>query len=212
MNQTRFLQFGWVLFATVTGISLAGGFQDKTDKIGVVDVTKVVEQSDFGKQNQEQFAKMKGAREGLLEFVDTNRVLTLEQAQMLKDLSLKATRTKEEDAKMDTIKLEVKARNARMNELAMKTTLTNEERTLIEEYSRQSQNMNDVAQRWFREFTADMGDWADKQKIESLNRARTAIQEVAKQQGYTVVFELGVAPYGANDISPAALQAMNAKK
>jgi Skp family chaperone for outer membrane proteins len=212
MNQTRFLQFGWVLFATVTGITLAGGFQDKTDKIGVVDVTKVVEQSDFGKQNQEQFAKMKGAREGLLEFIDTNRVLTLEQAQTLKDLSLKATRTKEEDAKMDTIKLEVKTRNARMNELALKTTLTNEERTLIEEYSRQSQNMNDVAQRWFREFTADMGDWADKQKIESLNRARTAIQEVAKQQGYTVVFELGVAPYGANDISAAALQAMNAKK
>lgn len=212
MNHTRFLQFGWVLFATVTGISLAGGFQDKTDKIGVVDITKVVEQSDFGKQNQEQFAKMKNAREGLLEFVDTNRVLTNEQAQMLRDLTLKANRTKEEDAKMETIRTDVIARNARMKELATKTQLTNEERTLIEEYARQSQTMNDVAQRWFREFTADMGDWADKQKIESINRARVAIQEVAKQQGYTVVFELGVAPYGANDVSAAALQAMNAKK
>lgn len=212
MNQTRFLQFGWVLFATVTGISLAGGFQDKTDKIGVVDITKVVEQSDFGKQNQEQFAKMKSAREGLLEFVDTNRVLSNEQAQDLKTLTLKTTRTKEEDAKMETIKAEVIARNKRMNELATKTQLTNEERTLIEEYARQSQTMNDVAQRWFREFTAEMGDWADKQKIESINRARVAIQDVAKQQGYTVVFELGVAPYGANDVSAAALQAMNAKK
>jgi Skp family chaperone for outer membrane proteins len=212
MNQTRFLQFGWLLFATVTGISLAGGFQDKTDKIGVVDITKVVEQSNFGKQNQELFAKMKTSREELLEFVDTNRVLTNEEAQSLKDLTLKTTRTKEEDSKMEGIKLDVKRRNLRMNELAVKTNLTNEERTLIEEYARQSQNMNDVAQRWFREFTADMGDWADKQKIESLSRARVAVQEVAKQQGYTVVFELGVAPYGANDISDAALQAMNAKK
>jgi Skp family chaperone for outer membrane proteins len=212
MNHTRFLQLGWVFFATFAGIALAGGFQDKTDKIGVVDITKVVEQSDFGKQNQEAFAKMKKSREDLLEFIDTYRVLTNEEAQQLKDLSLKATRTKEEDAKVERIKADIVARNKKMNELSTKTTLTNEERPLLEEYARQSQTMNDVAQRWFREFTADMGDWADKQKLESITRARAAIQEVAKQQGYTVVFELGVAPYGASDVSDAALVAMNAKK
>ena len=212
MNQTRFLQLGWVFFATFAGIALAGGFQDKSDKIGVVDITKVIEQSDFGKQNQDTFAKMKNARESLLEFIDTYRVLTNEQAQRLKDLSLKATRTKEEDAEMERIKADVVASNKRLNELATKTNMTLEERTLVEEYARRSQTMNEVAQRWFREFTADMGDWADKQKLESVNRARAAIQDIAKQQGYTVVFELGVAPYGANDVSDAALQAMNAKK
>ncbi|MGV3614102.1 MAG: OmpH family outer membrane protein [Fimbriimonas sp.] len=212
MNQSRFLQLGWVLFATVTGISLAGGFQDKADKIGVVDITKVVEQSSFGKENQESFAKMKKSREDLLEFIDTYRVLTNEQAQKLKDLSLKATRTGPEDAELTSLKADVVARYQKMNQLSTKTSLTTEERALVEEYARQSQTMNDVAQRWFREFTADMGDWADKQKMESISRARTAIQEVAKQQGYTVVFELGVAPYGANDMSDAALQAMNAKK
>lgn len=211
MNQTRFLQLGWILFAGIAGISMAGGFQDKTDKIGVVDITKVVEQSNFGKKNQDEFQKMKLAREGLLEFIDTYRVLTNEDAQRLRDLSLKVNRNATEDAEIERIKATVIASSKRFNELTTKASLTPEERTLVEEYARRSQTMNDVAQRWFREFTSEMSDWADKQKLESVTRARAAIQEIAKQQGYTVVFELGVAPYGANDVSGAALQAMNAK-
>ena len=35
---------------------------------------------------------------------------------------------------------------------------------------------------------------------------------MAKAQAFTVVFEVGVAPYGANDVTDAALKAMNAKK
>lgn len=212
MSNSRFHQLGWILFATVAGIAMAGGFQDKAVKIGVVDITKVVEDSDYGKRNAEEFTKMKAAREGLLEFVDTYRVLTNEDAQQLKDLTLKANRTKEEDARIETLKANVIASNKKFNELTTKSSLTPEERTLVEEYARRSQTMNDVAQRWFREFTADMGDWADKQKLDSVTRARAAIQEVAKQQGFTVVFELGVAPYGSDDITSAALQSMNDKK
>ncbi len=212
MQNTRFLQLGWVIAAAFIAVALTGGFQDSTSKIGVVDISKVVEQSDFGKQNQESFNKMRAGREGLLEFIDNNRVLTNEQAQRLKEIMLKANATKEETAEADRIKAEVIAANKRSQELATKTSMTPEERTLIEEYARRSQTMNDVAQRWYREFTSDMQTWADKQKMESIEKARVAINEVAKAQGYTVVFEVGVAPYGANDMTAAALTAMNAKK
>jgi Skp family chaperone for outer membrane proteins len=212
MRNIRFLQLGWVLACAVIGVSMAGGFQDKTDKIGVVDISKVVEQSDFGKANQDTFNKMKTAREGLLEFIDTYRVLTNEQAQRMRDLTLKPNPTKEESAELERIKAEVVAASKRSNELATKPNMTPEERTLVEEYARRSQTMNDVATRWFREFTADMQTWADKQKLDSIEKARVAIQEVAKQQGYTVVFDVGVAPYGANDLSDETLKAMNAKK
>lgn len=90
--------------------------------------------------------------------------------------------------------------------------MTPEERTLMEDYARRSQVMEQVAQRWYREFSTDMQSWADKQKLASVERAKAAIQEVAKAQGYTLVLESGVAPYGANDITDAALKAMNAKK
>lgn len=212
MRNLRFLQLGWVIAAGVIGVSMAGGFQDKAIKIGVVDITKVVEQSDFGKSNQDTFNKMKTAREGLLEFIDTYRVLTNEQAQRIRDLSLKPNLSAAESAELDRQKADVIATSKRSNELATKPNMTPEERTLVEDYARRSQNMNDVASRWFREFTADMQAWGDKQKLDMIDRARSAIQTVAKEQGYTVVFELGVAPFAANDISDDALKAMNAKK
>jgi len=212
MENVRFLQLGWVVAAAMVGVAAAGGFQEKTDKIGVVDISRIVEASDFGKQNQASFEAMKRSREGLLEFIDTNRVLTTEQAQRLRDLAVKPTMTAEEKAEYDRISADVVAANRKWTELSTKPNLTPEERTLLEEYARRSQTMGDFAQRLFQQFTNEMREWADKQKLASVDRARVAIQEVAKSQGYTVVFEIGVAPYGANDLSDQALAAMNAKK
>lgn len=212
MNNIRFLQLGWVLAAAVTAVAVAGGFQAPSLKIGVVNIAKVVEGSTYGKANQDQFAKMKAAREGFLEFIDSYRVLTAEQAQRLHDLTIKPAITKEEQAEVDRIKADIVASSKRSAELAVKTNLTPEERTLMEEYARRSQAMNDQASRWLREFTTEMQSWLDKEKVDSIEKARTAIQQVAKEQGYTVVLEIGVAPYGANDLTDDTLKAMNALK
>lgn len=212
MRNLRFLQLGWVIACAFIGVSLAGGFQGSTDKIGVVDISKVIDQSDFGKAGQDSFNKMKTSRQDLLEFVDTYRVLTMDQANRLKELALKPALTKEEGAEQDRIKADVIATDKRSKELATKANITAEERTLMEDYARRSQAMSDVTTRWYREFMSDMQTWADKQRLDSLQHAREAIQQVAKDQGYTVVFEVGVAPYGSNDLSDATLKAMNAKK
>lgn len=212
MHNLRFLQLGWVIAAAFIAVAVGGGFQGPTDKIGVVDITKVVELSDAGKAINEAFAQKKAAREGLLEFIDANRVLTNEQAQRIRDLSLKSNLSKEEQAELDRIKADVVASVKRSQELATKPNMTPEERLLVEDFAHRSQTMNDVASRWYREFSSDMQDWMDKQKKDALEKARAAIQKVAKEQGYTVVFEVGVAPYGANDISDVTLKAMNEKK
>jgi len=212
MNNVRFLHLGWVIAAAFIGISVAGGFQDPTSKIGVVDITKVIDSSDFGKANNETFQKMKTTREGILEFIDTYRVLTIDQAQRIRDLSLKPNPTPNDTAELERIKAEVVRDSKRSTELATKQTLTPEERTLMEEYARRSQTMNDVASRWFRELLGEMEGWATEQKLKGIERARASIQEVAKTQGYNVVFEVGIAPFGANDLTDAALKTMNAKK
>lgn len=208
----RVLQLGWVIAAAFIAISFAGGFQAPTEKLGVVNISKVVEQSDYGKANQEVFSKMKTSRESFLEFIDTYRVLTAEQAQRLHDLTLKPSLSKEEQAEVERIKAEVVASSKRSAEIATKTNITPEERTLVEEYARRSQAMNDQATRWLREFTTEMQTWLDKEKLDSIEKARASIQQVAKEQGYSVVFEVGVAPYGANDLSEATLKAMNTQK
>jgi Skp family chaperone for outer membrane proteins len=212
MFSARFLYLGWVIAAAFAGIAVAGGFQAPTDKVGVVDISKIVEKSDYGKANQDTFGQMKATRESLLEFIDTNRVLNTEQAQRLHDLTVKPTLTPEEKAENDRIRADVVAANKKWTELATKTTLTPEERTLLDEYAKRSQSMNDYAQRLYREFTNDMQAWADKQKLTSIEKARAAIQQVAKTGGFNVVFEVGVAPYGANDVTDDALAAMNAAK
>jgi len=207
MHTFKFVHLGWVLFAALFAVVVGGGFQAATEKVGVVDISKVVENSNYGKANQDTFKKMKAARETLLEFIDSNRVLTIEQATSIRDLSFKVDRTKAEDAKLDSLKADVIAQTKKWQELATKSNLTSEERTLVEDYAKRAQTMGDLAQRWLRDFTNDMQEWADKQKLASVSKAREAIQSVAKTQGYT-----GVAPYGANDLSDAALDAMNAQK
>ncbi|MCC7434618.1 MAG: OmpH family outer membrane protein [Methanoregulaceae archaeon] len=203
---------GLAIVALFFGVFAAVGFQDAALKIGIVDISKVVEESDFGKANQATFNQMKTAREGVLEFIDTYRVLTVEQGTRFRDLSIKPNPTAEEKAELDRIKADVQAADKKNKELSVKQNLTPEDRALIEEYSKRANNMEMTAGRWLREFTNELQQWADRQKVISLERARAAIQEVAKAQGFTIVFEVGIAPYGANDLTEAALKAMNAKK
>jgi len=212
MISVRILQLGWVLLASVVGVGLAGGFQASEIKIGTVDIVRMLDQSDYGKEGQAVFKKMKASRESVLEFIDTYRVLTTDQAQRIRELSLKENPTKEETAELDRVKADVQAANKRSVELATKANMTPEERTLVEEYARRSQTMNDIALRWFREFSNQMSDYADSRKLGGLQKARVAIREVSKAQGYTVVFDESTAPYGANDLTDATLAAMNAKK
>ncbi|MCX7800630.1 MAG: OmpH family outer membrane protein [Fimbriimonadales bacterium] len=210
-NRISFANFGWLVAAALAGALFAGGFQGSSEKIGVVDIAKVIGQSNIGKRDQETFNQMKAAREGLLEFIDTYRVLTNEQAQRIKELSLLPNPKPEEKNELERLKAEVRASNARSTELATKTNPTPEDRALMDEFARRSQTMEQVAQRWYREFTNELQQWADKQKAASIEKAKAAIQEVAKSQGFTVVFEAGIAPYGANDLNEAVLRALNAR-
>lgn len=203
---------GWLVAAVLLGAMLSSGFQTPSMKLGVVDVNRVVETSEYGKANQRTLSAMKKAREDVLEFVDTYRVLTPEQATAIRDLMVKTSRTKEEDAELERRKSEIVSANKRLQELSTKTNLTAEERTLLEDYARRSQVMNETATRWLREFTNEIQSWVDDKKTDSYNRARTAISEVAAKDGYSLVFESSVTPYGANDVSDAALAAMNARR
>ena len=207
----RIYQFGSALALLLLGVLFGTGFQATTDKTGVVDINGMVETSNFGKSVRDNLDKMRSAREEVLGFLDSNRVLTLEQATRLRDLTLKMDRTPTESAELDTLKAQVVAANKKWMELATKGSLTPEERTLQQEYADRAQKTSDLGTRWVRDFTNDIDAWLDKQKAESASRAREAITATAKAQGYTMIYDKAFAPYGANDITDAALTAMNAK-
>lgn len=210
MPSLRIYQFGSALAVLLLGILVGGGFQAPAEKNGVVDINALVDGSNFGKGVRDSVDRMRASREEVLGFIDANRVLTLEQATRLRDLTLKSDRTPAESAELDTLKATVVATNKKWNELATKT-LTPEERTMQQEFADRAQKMGDLGNQWVRAFTNDIDAYVEKQKVEANSRARDAISATAKAQGFTMVYDRSFAPYGANDLTDAALAAMNAK-
>jgi Skp family chaperone for outer membrane proteins len=211
MKQGRLAWSGWIVAAGLVGVMFGSGFQTPSIKLGVVDLNSVIDKSEVGKLAKKNFDEMKASRESILEFIDQYRVMTIENATRLRELTLKKDRTKPEDAELERIKADVIATSKRSQELATKANLTPEERTLVEEYSRRSQLINDLSNRWLREFADEMKNWVSDRKDENYQKARVAVNEVAAKEGYTMVFEGTVALYGANDITEPTLAALNAK-
>jgi Skp family chaperone for outer membrane proteins len=54
-----------------------------------------------------------------------------------------------------------------------------------------------------------MQDQAAAKQADVLNKARGAVQKVGKRDGYTLVMESNVAPYGATDVTDDALKVMD---
>lgn len=187
------------------------GFQPAAEKNGVVDLNSVMVQSDNGKKVQENLNKALEARRGLLDFISQYRVLTVEQAQRMRELWLKPNPTAAETAELNKIKSDVQASDKKLAELSQKTSLTDADRALLTDYSQRRQTMTNTLQRWSAEMDEELRQLQDQARGGVLERARTALKEVAKAQGYTTVFETSVAPYGANDLTEATIKAMNAK-
>lgn len=208
---TRFEKLGWIVAAAVVGLMAASGFQTGMDKVATVNLQNLVDTSTLGKANSATFDKMKAAREGLLQFMDENRVLTMDQATQLRDLSLKDTLTTEEKAKLERIKADVIAQAKRNLELSNKPNLTPEERQLLQEYSSRSAAIENLENQWVEEFRGQMQQWAIDKKVESLNIAKATAKAIAKEKGYSLVFDQSVALYSPNDLTEDTLKAMNAK-
>ena len=212
MRRENFAWSGWVVAAGLAGIMFGSGFQTPSLKLGVVDLNAVIDKSDAGKTGKKSFEEMKAAREGLLEFIDQYRILTIEQANRLRELMLLKERAKPEEAELERLKADIIATSKRSAELATKPNYTPEERTLVEEYSRRSQTMNETSTRWLREFSDEVQNWVAASREQNYQKAKAAAAEVAAKDGYTMVIEGSVAVFGANDITDLSLAAMNAKK
>ena len=210
-RESKFSMMGWFVAIGLLGVMVGSGFQTPNLKLGVVDITKIISDSEYGKESQRILTEMKKSRMALFSFIDDYRVLTLEQSNRLRELMLKPTRTKEEDAEMERIKAEVIVTSKKSQEISTKANLNAEDRAVLEEYARRSQAMNQTLQRWYKEAENEISEFYDARKVEGFKRARAAVTEVAGKESYTLIFETSVVPFGTNDLTDPSLVAMNAK-
>lgn len=211
MNTSVTSKLGWVVAAALAVWVAVSGFQAPAEKTGVVDLVYLVNNSKFGKNADAEFKKMQDARLGVLKFIDENRVLTVEQANKLRDLMLNLNPTDAQKQELEKLKADIIASKKKNDDLVQKANLTADEKSLMNEFAERGRRMDEILQAWNQQFLRDAQEYVKKQQNAAVERARAAVKEVAKQQGYTLVFEAQVAPYGANDLTDAALKAMDAK-
>ena len=213
MKNGRFAIAGWIIAAGLAGVMFASGFNGAADKFGIVDLNKAVQDSEMGKKNKEALDAMVNARKGVIEFMELQQVLTEEQAQKLRNLSLKTPLTETEKKDLEKVKEDVINAAKNFTALNQKQNPTEEDRRLLGEYNRSIERTQALMRAWGNQFQEELSIKQTDLINESVRRADTAIRDVSKKDGYTVVFSAPAsAVYGANDLTEAVTKALNAGK
>lgn len=209
-NRKGILGVGAVVAGAIA-LFAATGLQNNAAKFGVVDMQRMLAESASGKAVQTQLQTELNTRQGVLEFINTNRVLTIDQAKKLRELSVKPVPTEADKTELDKLKEAIKAESKKFNDLSMKASPTEAERAQITELQGRRQAMDQLLQQWHQEMMDELNQVEATKMGELGKKAKDVIQALGKKEGYSVVFPSNVAVYSANDITDAAIKALDAK-
>lgn len=211
MKSSMFSHAGWLVAGALGVVMLAGGFNQAAPKFGVVDMAKILSESTKGKTLKDELTNQFNIRQGLLEFVATNPTISTENATKLRELSVKAGATAAERTEIDTIKKAAQADEKTFETLGQKATLSDAERSQLEDLGTRRRNAQGLLQRWQQDFMQELNELEASRQNALIDEVRVVVQEVSKKEGYTVVFQTNVAIYGANDLTDESTKALNAK-
>lgn len=208
----KFERLGWIVAASLAGCMFGMGFQGSTQKFGTVDLEKVFNESGFAKKQTESLRNMGTARVAVVDFIKTYRTLSADDANKFRDLTLKETPTAADKAELERIKSQATADEQAYRDLSQKDKPSAAEVTKLEDFNRRREANAQLLQKWNDDFSNELQVRQESLRNETLQRAKDAVNQVAKDQGYSMVFVQNVAPYSSNDVTADALKAMNAKK
>lgn len=208
----RFERLGWIVAALLAGGIIGMGFQGAGEKLGTVDLAKVFNESEFAKKQTDSLKTMGLARQGVIDFVKTNPHLKLEEANRFRELTLKESRSAAEQSELERLKSDAQTGESKYRTLTTKDKPSQEDMSQIEEFNHRRDTSQQILEKWNSDFSTELQGKQETLRNETLNKVKEAVQQVAKNQGFSMVFVQDVAPYSANDLTKQALDAMNAKK
>lgn len=208
----KFERLGWVVAAALAGAMFGMGFQGGAQKTGTVDLAKVFNDSAYAKKQTDGLRNVAQARVGVVEFLRTYRTVKPEDANKFRDLSLKENATAADKAEIERIKTQAQADEQTYRAVTTKDKPTQAEVSQIEEFNRRKEATAQLLEKWNGDFTTELQTRQENLRTETLQRVKDAVAQVAKDQGYSMVFDQNIAPYSANDLTAEALKAMNNKK
>jgi len=208
----KFQGLGWLVAGAMGVMMFASGFQATGVKAGVVDMQRILSESAAGKKVRDDMSVQVDLRQGLLQFVNTNKVISTDQADKLKTLTLKPGATQADKDEVERIKTAVRNSSKKFNDLLVKASLTDAEKIEYNTMNEQRRNADNMLGQWNQEFSADLNTLQDEMLAGVLKKAREAVQAVGKKDAYTMIYPTTVAVYASNDITDTAIKAVDEAK
>lgn len=211
-SMRSFSALGWVVAAALGATLFGTGFQPAQEKTGVIDLNRVIQDSEIGKRNTANLNQALKVRRDLIDWITTYNIATGEQAEEYRRLMLKQNPTETDRQAMKKIQDDVVASDKRKSDLLTKTSLTDADRTLLADFQQRMRVNDERSANWEKEFSMQLNQLRDDLQNQTITESKSALQQVAKSQGFTTVLESTVAPYGANDLTDATIKSLNDRK
>jgi len=205
-------RLGWVAAAALAGGMIGMGFKAPGDKTGTVDVAKVFKESDYAKKQTEGLRQQVKARQDVMEFIRGHRNMKGEDASKLRDLSIKEVATPADSSEITRLKTDADAAEAKARELQTVDKPTAAQLSQLDDFTKRKDATGQLLEKWGQEFQSEFQGKQEKMSADTLQRVKDAIQQVGKDQGYSMIFSADIAPFSPNDVTADAMTKMNAKK
>ncbi len=191
-------------------VFLAGsGFQVGAAKFAIVDMQRVLTDSNAGKAVRDKLQTELNVRQGVLEFLQANRIATQQQAERLRTLSIKPSPTEAEKGELEQVKNAIKADTKKYNDLAAKPNPTEADRTQFTELQGRKQAVDQMLSDWHSQMMEELNQLETEKMGEITKKARDVVVAIGKKDGYSLIFPSSVAVYGSNDLTDAAIKAID---
>ncbi|MBI1332369.1 MAG: OmpH family outer membrane protein [Armatimonadetes bacterium] len=198
---TGFLSGTTVLALGMTAILAGSGFQGANQKIGVVDSNDVIQKVAVAKNLIETEKNLRTDRETVVQFLDRYRIMKKEDADKFKTLTIKPNKTDADKAELEKIKAGAEDSLKKFKDLQLKSSPTADELKALDDFRNRQSEMSDYLQSLVNDFKQELQDIHDKNQNDLLEAFKAGLADVGKKQGYTLVMDKNVAPYGANDLT-----------
>ncbi len=107
-------RLGWVAAAAMAGGIVGMGFKAPGDKTGIVDVAKVFKDSDYAQKQTATLQAEVRTRQQVMAFIRDNRSMKADDAQKLRDLSIKENPSDADKADVTRIKADASTAEAKV--------------------------------------------------------------------------------------------------
>lgn len=196
--------------AIVLGIFFLSSALNQTQlKFGVVDLTRIANDSKYGKKKQEELKAQNRKYEEVLNFMRQYPFLSKTEATKLRDLMLADKLTPEQQAELDALKASGQRLREEFDKLVTLQNPSETEQKRLQQLVIAREENARLGSQWENTFRMNWNEMFENVRSDVYAKVRQAVNKLGKRNGYTVIFENNTAPYAANDVTDEILKIMD---